>query len=670
MQTTADHNKNGKQPALKETLAHGTDDANSHSLRAEGSTNSRSDHEQAATTTEAANDDAINADIAESRQYKQSEQQQQASSAAGMNGGRRVSWLSSEREGNSHVAARPLERASSTRSEDNTEASAVPMPVAAVSGLQQASADDSQRESDSLTGDHSTTSSLYDESLFIVGGGATGTGINGTLLPMSGGSGPGISSARSGTLSPQYTLVNSDGASMRVHTGSIRERNLNRRISAIHEDDSDAYPESRRSDSMLFMQALSPSSSQRRRYPLHSQPTSQPSQGQGHGQGQRRSRRMSEDDASMFTYGGTSADAPGMRLMAESDHLSMISGISEGGASTTRVRMATDLAYNALRIGPGENYPLFGYSGGHHRAMSFATSSDPGLPNTGSFYDYYLGPEGDPPNSGWTQDGHNNNRDSDSDADDGDIVSLIRSDIAVYGGAGDDVKFPFLPDNFSEFSGSIVYSPGGALSVDVERLSRDHSEFSYVSPAYHYQLQQQQAQQQQERQQQAQDFQNQQSQRYKPQTKLRKKGKNAVPNGDTAGRDRAVGSGSGSGNSASANVSPRQRWTRNLGPVSPKTPGPMYHRYSRRLRHQSASDTYHSASHAAAQVAAASRAVEAAAAAHAAAAAAVAAATSNGSAGSSSSPQSQGVRSHDSASAAAIRPNAIMRFFKRIAPKN
>ncbi|KAJ2800229.1 hypothetical protein H4S07_005229, partial [Coemansia furcata] len=57
-----------------------------------------------------------------------------------------------------------------------------------------------------------------------------------------------------GTLSPPHTLVNSDGASMRVHTGSIRERNFNRRISAIHEDDSDVYSESRRSDSMIFNQ--------------------------------------------------------------------------------------------------------------------------------------------------------------------------------------------------------------------------------------------------------------------------------------------------------------------------------------------------------------------------------------------------------------------------------
>ncbi|KAJ1955544.1 hypothetical protein GGI12_005535, partial [Dipsacomyces acuminosporus] len=112
--------------------------------------------------------------------------------------------------------------------------------------------------------------------------------------------------------------------------------------------------------------------------------------------------------------------------------------------------MATDLAYNALRIGPNNNL---------NRALSFATTSDPGFfePNTTSFY--YNNEDGDLDIIGSMATSANVD-------DQGDISSLVRSDVAVYGGAGDDVKFPFLPDNFSEFNASIVYSPITRISTD------------------------------------------------------------------------------------------------------------------------------------------------------------------------------------------------------------
>ncbi|KAJ2371209.1 hypothetical protein IW150_004698 [Coemansia sp. RSA 2607] len=298
---------------------------------------------------------------------------------------------------------------------------------------------DGQSIGGATAGRHSATSSLY-------GGSASLGGFVGTA-----------GAAASGTLSPQYTLVNSDGASMRVHTGSIRERHMHRRISAIHEDDSDAaYPVSRRSDSLNFAPESSRASSEISR--------------------RHRSRHLAGDSALLA---GAAAAAAVAEALGEGDCFSVLSGVSEGGASTTRVRMATDRAYDALRIGPGA--AAFGYN--VRRPMSFATSSDPGLPSAGSFCDYYLGADDYAPNSGSTRDGY---AASDSDSDQpGDIASLVRSDVAVYSGAGDDVKFPFLPDNFSEFSGSLVYSPGG-LSADAARMSRDPSEYSFVSPAHHH----------------------------------------------------------------------------------------------------------------------------------------------------------------------------------------
>ncbi|KAJ2575107.1 hypothetical protein GGH95_003811, partial [Coemansia sp. RSA 1836] len=341
-----------------------------------------------------------------------------------------------------------------------------------------------QRMEEDVGGEYSTTSSLYGGSLSLIG--TAGADANSTgegpatsivgLAPTLGGG---------GTLSPPHTLVNSDGASMRVHTGSIRERNFNRRISAIHEDDSDVYSESRRSDSLIFGQAqpsVSPSRHHQtndRSAAINNSSNNSTRNSQHRLQRRQRQRRMSEDDAN-----------GAVRVLSESDCLSIVSGISEGGASTTRVRLATDRAYDALRIGGGAppathlGLGYLHYTGGNssqypHRAMSFATSSDPGLPSTGSFYDYYLDPNDYLPNSGSIRDEDDDDigRDSDDSSAcgqlhhhgrrrrrDEDIVSLIRSDIAVYGSAVDDVKFPFLPDNFSEFSGSVVYSPNGAMS--------------------------------------------------------------------------------------------------------------------------------------------------------------------------------------------------------------
>ncbi|KAJ2123589.1 hypothetical protein IW147_002500 [Coemansia sp. RSA 720] len=281
-------------------------------------------------------------------------------------------------------------------------------------------------------GEHSNGSSLYGSSLGNTASIATGP----------------VSIVNGGTLSPPYTLVNSDGASMRVHTGSIRERHMQHRISAIHEDDSDVY-----SDSLVFTYDVPSGSS--RYYPA----SVQQSQLQEHRQQGR----------------------------ADSDGMSMMSGLSEGGASTTRVRMATDRAYNALRIGPQAASLLSYYSGqtnGLHHVTSYAASSDPGgLARTASYYDMYYMDHGrcSPDHERYSD---NNDEDTSHMGRD-DIVSLIRSDVAVYGGAHEDVKFPFLTDNMSEFSGPFICSSAGPL--DVDRISRDYSEFMYYASPSHYQ---------------------------------------------------------------------------------------------------------------------------------------------------------------------------------------
>ncbi|KAJ2495740.1 hypothetical protein GGH96_006272 [Coemansia sp. RSA 1972] len=280
------------------------------------------------------------------------------------------------------------------------------------------------RASSAIDREHSNGSSLYGSSLGNTASIATGP----------------VSVVNNGTLSPPYTLVNSDGASMRVHTGSIRERHMQHRISAIHEDDS-VY-----SDSLVFTYDVPSGSS---RY----------------------------DPASVRQQQGR----------ADSDGMSMMSGMSEGGASTTRVRMATDRAYNALRIGPQAASLLSYYSGqtnGVHRVTSYAASSDPGgLARTASYYDMYYMDHGrySPDHEQYSD---NNDEDTSHMGRD-DIVSLIRSDVAVYGGAHEDVKFPFLTDNMSEFSGPFICSSAGPL--DVDRISRDYSEFMYYASPSHYQ---------------------------------------------------------------------------------------------------------------------------------------------------------------------------------------
>ncbi|KAJ2488339.1 hypothetical protein IWW37_004882 [Coemansia sp. RSA 2050] len=445
--------------------------------------------------------------------------------------------------------------------------------------------------------DYSTTSSLYSgggsSSLIGTAGGSTSIGDGPTtsivgLAPTLGG----------GTLSPPHTLVNSDGASMRVHTGSIRERNFNRRISAIHEDDSDVYSESRRSDSIVFGQA-----------PLSARY-----------QGPRRQssrRRESEDEREGMP-----------RLLSESDCLSIVSGISEGGASTTRVRLATDRAYDALRIGAPPAFAGhlgFGYiqhqgGGGHlHRAMSFATSSDPGLPSAGSFYDYYLDPNDYVPNSGSIRDsgdessecGHRRRRRRDDD-----IVSLIRSDIAVYGSAVDDVKFPFLPDNFSEFSGSVVYSPNGALDHS-ERGLRDQIDVICAQPMSSP----------------------------PPEQGLEQSGNRPPNNKKSRRKDRLIirnGKSRDLSNSADSTSASQMRGRAVRAPAAAAAaaaaaaPGPA-NRPSRHYRRQSASEAYPSTT----------------------------TVTVVAIASTSAAP---GIRPANSNSPA-IRPNALMRFFKRITPK-
>ncbi|KAJ2754580.1 hypothetical protein GGI19_002295 [Coemansia pectinata] len=522
-----------------------------------------------------------------------------------------------------------------------------------------------QQRTGDISGGYSTSSSLYGGSLSLVGPGGADASIGDGrtrsiigLAPTLGG----------GTLSPPHTLVNSDGASMRVHTGSIRERNFNRRISAIHEDDSDVYSESRRSDSMIFSQTQQPSvSPSGRRHQANYQ--SHHGRRRLNNNSIRHQRRMSEDDNSCMP-----------RLLSESDCLSIVSGISEGGASTTRVRLATDRAYDALRIGAppaviaaaggggGGGHLGFGYihhyQGGSsqypHRAMSFATSSDPGLPSTGSFYDYYLDPNDYVPNSGSTRDGDHDDDDDDDDdrdsddssecghrhhhrrrrrRDDEDIVSLIRSDIAVYGSAVDDVKFPFLPDNFSEFSGSVVYSPNGAIGTDCgDRGLRELTE-AYYAPQYQQQSQSQSPQQQQQSSEQngSRASSNKKSRRGKDRLIIRNGKTRDLPS-NTGAPIVAMANTGGGGSSQIRGNSSTSRVVRAVAAAG--LPGPS-NRPSRHYRRQSASEAYPSTT------------------------------TVTVVAVASTSTAAAGIRQANSSNnSPAIRPNALMRFFKRITPKN
>ncbi|KAJ1908285.1 hypothetical protein LPJ81_000196 [Coemansia sp. IMI 209127] len=291
---------------------------------------------------------------------------------------------------------------------------------------------------------HSAASSIYTTDSASLVAPYTGSSSIGRAEGGGGGGGGGGSAGNhalsGGTLSPQYTLVNSDGASLRVHTGSIRERYLNNRISAIQEDDSDS--------ALLFSTRTVPSVIL--------------------------SPRTATIDASTVRYQhqpyGYGHDVP---TFDENDAFSMVSGFSEGGASTTRMRMATDRAYNALRIGPNAAAAaaaasLFSYysqgSGGAnaantnggpvYRPVSLATSnSDPGVTSAGSFSEYYYNA------------GENGSLETQST----DMLSIIRSDVAIYGGASEDIKFPFPPDNLSDFSADLfspnsfeISSPGAA----------------------------------------------------------------------------------------------------------------------------------------------------------------------------------------------------------------
>ncbi|KAJ1882964.1 hypothetical protein H4R99_001194 [Coemansia sp. RSA 1722] len=572
------------------------------------------------------------------------EQQQQRASGStttshrrNSENGRVVSWQSSAEPDEIPVIPRPVEQVSSSEATSSSPEEAHAQRAQSIAG------DDRSQRDEAMTvevGGESAASSLYAVSASLVGG-MTGTSINGNMSIM----GMGGGGAPSGTLSPQYTLVNSDGASLRVHTGSIRERNLNRRISAIHEDDSDAYSESRRSDSLVFVHNLSPSSSvlQRRRYRLynHHQPVT-PYDGVNGAADDGGGTRAS-------IAGATDTSAGGMvRAVGESDCFSMVSGISEGGASTTRVRMATDRAYDALRIGPSNT--AFGYGNGQyysHRPMSFATSSDPGLPSAGSYYDYYLGPDDYVPASSAFPDDSDFDGSGANDDQSGEIISLIRSDVAVYSGAGDDVKFPFLPDNFSELGGSIVYSPGGALSVDLDRLSRDQSDFSYVTPVasnyYSYQTPEPSVVQQ------SLDTQSHYN-RLRPQMKLRKKGKGVkMPAEVSASGNVNVSSNGNEGTSRG-----------NSNPVSPSSDNnDLHRRYTRRYRNHSARETYHH--HQTATEAAAQAVAEA---------VAANSSMSNGAMETSRDANVPSTSPRLRADTGTIRPNALMRFIKRITPKN
>ncbi|KAJ2008318.1 hypothetical protein H4R26_000260 [Coemansia thaxteri] len=525
---------------------------------------------------------------------------------------------------------------------------------------------------------YASSSSLYAGSASLVGMGgivASLAGVSGNAS-IAGGLAPTVVGGGGGTLSPPHTLVNSDGASMRVHTGSIRERNFNRRISAIHEDDSDVYSESRRSDSLIF----SHYHTQQQQQPQQQQ-TLQQSRPSGslHRQGsyhtayhcarrRRCRRRLSDDDANVMS-----------RVLSESDCFSVVSGISEGGASTTRVRLATDRAYDALRAGASASAAAnavaaaaslglgyhFNFSGGgssgqyHYRATSFATSSDPGLPNTGSFYDYYLDPNDYAPNSGSARDDEDGNMDSDVVSEcshthhrcyrqDEDIVSLIRSDIAVYGSAADDIKFPFLPDNFSEFSGSVVYSPSGAFATsadyaDHRRVSRDNSETYYHVPSHHhhhhYQDQPPPPQLSQPLPQlpsSDNSRKDKKSRRGKDRLITRNNGKarDSLPSSATAA------AANGTASSQIRNGTPARAVRPAAGPSGPS--GPVS-RSSRHYRRQSASEAYPTS----------------------ATAVTVVAVTNASPAASSAIRQSN----RTAANSPAIRPNALMRFFKRITPK-
>ncbi|KAJ2826827.1 hypothetical protein IWW50_002179 [Coemansia erecta] len=484
-------------------------------------------------------------------------------------------------------------------------------------------------------GEHSTGSSLY---------GGSSLGNTASVAH-------GNASVMNGTLSPPYTLVNSDGASMRVHTGSIRERHMQHRISAIHEDDSDVY-----SDSLLFTYEV-PSASSRYYY-----------QGSGAQHGRQ--------------YG---ADGMGV---ADSDGMSMMSGLSDGGASTTRVRMATDRAYNALRIGPQAASLLSYYSGhnnGMHRVTSFAASSDPGgLASAASYYDMYFmdqdryGPlrnsRGDSVSE--NNDVANVDNDNNSDEDDdeannttGDIVSVIRSDVAVYGGAHEDVKFPFLTDNMSEFSGPFICSSTGAL--DIDRISRDYSEIMYYQPhspqffdhapfdprSENVQsppaslLQRREHEQSQEHHMQGHARENEQEDHAGKKIKKKKKKDARLTSRYPRDKRRA---GTTPANYAAGSTSPADFVARSTSPslgvrqpMPPATVGSaMAHPWrhaARRYRHQSAGEsTYQSA-----------------------AVAAMVAATNTAAAQPAVSRPSESGHTTP-----AIRPNAIMRFLKRIAPRN
>ncbi|KAJ2396126.1 hypothetical protein GGI23_004030 [Coemansia sp. RSA 2559] len=280
---------------------------------------------------------------------------------------------------------------------------------------------------------HSAASSIYTTDSASLVAPYTGSSSMGRTEGGAGGGSAGNHALSGGTLSPQYTLVNSDGASLRVHTGSIRERYLNNRISAIQEDDSDSV--------LLFSTRTVPSVILSPRTA-----TIEPSTGRHQHQ--------------PYSYGHDGA------TFDENDAFSMVSGFSEGGASTTRMRMATDRAYNALRIGPNAAAAaaaaaaasLFSYysqgSGGGanaananggpvYRPVSLATSnSDPGVTSAGSFSEYYYNA------------GENGSLETQST----DMLSIIRSDVAIYGGASEDIKFPFPPDNLSDFSADL-FSP-------------------------------------------------------------------------------------------------------------------------------------------------------------------------------------------------------------------
>ncbi|KAI9505381.1 hypothetical protein GGI25_004655 [Coemansia spiralis] len=249
--------------------------------------------------------------------------------------------------------------------------------------------------------------------------------------------------APSGTLSPQYTLVNSDGASLRVHTGSIRERHTNRMAT---EDDSF---DSRVSDSLfLFSTNTVPSM-------VFSPP--------------RNLYYVREEDELGASRGlvGHVRSYPGAD---ENDAFSMVSGFSDG-MSTARMRMATDRAYNALRIGPNAAAAaasLLNYYN-NVRPISLATSSDPGMPSAGSVSEYYYNT--DEPARPSSDSGSSQGLESNSE--NADMVSIVRSDVAVYG--GEDVKFPFLPDNLSELGGS-AYSPDAVVSpASYELASGPHT---------------------------------------------------------------------------------------------------------------------------------------------------------------------------------------------------